>query len=106
MRVPAMRGAGCEHFHGNAVVCLELCACQALWEEGTRQSPDDLRMDDPGLQPVGGPVPSFPRQVWAHVGASGTGRALGGATKVGKGLQEPNKEQLRAPGLSSWSRGG
>lgn len=32
-----------------------------------RDKAKDLWMGDPGLQLLAGAVPSFPRQVWAHV---------------------------------------
>lgn len=43
---------GYDHFHGNAVICLVLCVCQALCEEETRQSPNYLQFDDLCLQPM------------------------------------------------------
>lgn len=45
------------------------------------------------------------RQVWAHVWALGTGELLEEITEMGKGLGEAEREQLRDPGLSSWSTG-
>lgn len=54
IRIPAIIFTGYDHFHGNAVICLVLCVCQALCEQETRQSPNYLQFDDLCLQSVVG----------------------------------------------------
>lgn len=52
IQILAIIFSGYDHFHGNAVISLVLCVCQAPCEEETRQSPNYLQFDDLCLQPT------------------------------------------------------